>query len=479
VSIGQWVVTGNIAGLEQVDRTTYVEATGQFRTEAGIRRFNVDSWKITAVTETYLSGSLHQDGEQTSLTADDGSGEYVIADAPADLPLNTPIADAYLAVQGFMRDGKLEWQTINYFPTGSGSGGGGGGGTGFYQLNLSGTPVPFPAPTAGIDIAQGTGDYTVREGDTLGSIASSFGISIDALMQANNLSDPMIYLDQKLVIPGLESQAQDPNIGRRFENLRGLFMETIYNGLDGGQRIEYSFIASTEDESFSFILVGEGLETLEPYHNRPVDISGVIEQVDQYGGMTFRVENFSVPFPDLKIELLEGTQQNTTVNGQRITLFTTTAGQQYVLLYPYGGLDDTTVAPNPPVMILEALAIPDETFEGYPALRTFSSTFADPPSGAPAEVTVTADQPYIVEEAPGMENYVPPSATIERVELVYYIPDPLYGNTDPANSTDARYIQPAWRFYGHYNNGNEFEFLVQALKQEFLLPELAPYRAPG
>jgi hypothetical protein len=63
------------------------------------------------------------------------------------------------------------------------------------------------------------------------------------------------------------------------------------------------------------------------------------------------------------------------------------------------------------------------------------------------------------------------------VEVVYYIPDPRYGL--PESGTDPQYIQPAWRFYGHYSNGDELELLVQALKQEYLLPELAPYRPPG
>jgi hypothetical protein len=36
-----------------------------------------------------------------------------------------------------------------------------------------------------------------------------------------------------------------------------------------------------------------------------------------------------------------------------------------------------------------------------------------------------------------------------------------------------------WRFYGHYDTGGEFEAIVQALKEEFLLPELAPYIQGG
>jgi hypothetical protein len=41
------------------------------------------------------------------------------------------------------------------------------------------------------------------------------------------------------------------------------------------------------------------------------------------------------------------------------------------------------------------------------------------------------------------------------------------------------YLQPVWRFYGHYDNGGEFEVLIQALKEEYLLPQLAPHIPPG
>jgi hypothetical protein len=39
--------------------------------------------------------------------------------------------------------------------------------------------------------------------------------------------------------------------------------------------------------------------------------------------------------------------------------------------------------------------------------------------------------------------------------LVYYIPDSRYISF--AAGSDAEYIQPAWRFYGHYSDGGEFE----------------------
>lgn len=536
VSIGQWVVTGNIGGLENVDRATYVEATGQFFTETGVRKFNVDSWKVNSATEVYLSGSLRREGDQIILTADDGNnGQYVIEDAPADLPLNTTPGDEYLAVNGFMVVGQLNWQTIQYYPAGSGGGGGGGGGNGFYQLNLSGTPVPFPSPTAQPEFNSGEGDYIVKEGDTLGAIASSFGVSVDELMQANQITEPgIIYIGQKLIIPGMQSTqggteyivdendtlrsiaanfgvtvdqlveannlpdadhvftgqkliipsvqtSQSSLTGQRMEGLRGIFSMTTYRKADGSQRVEYALNLNPKENPFYYmILEGPNLQDLQTYHNRPVDIWGAIERVDQNGNPVVKVERYEIPFPDLDFQLMQGTQRITHIDDQLITLFTASDGTTYAQTMTIGMPDTTMLGLEGNDVILEVLAIPGESFGGYPALRVFGGAMAvNPKDNQPTEMTITANQPYVVDEAPSMENYVPPAATIEKVELVYYIPDPLYGNPAANPGVTPQYIQPAWRFYGHYSNGDEFEFLVQALKQEFLLPELAPYQRPG
>ena len=126
----------------------------------------------------------------------------------------------------------------------------------------------------------------------------------------------------------------------------------------------------------------------------------------------------------------------------------------------------------------EVLFIPDETFDGYPVMRVFNLGLAvNPDTGEPMTMTITADQPNVIDEALVPENFDIPEATIEKVELVYYIPNSRYVTF--AEGSDTEYIQPAWRLYGHYSNGNEFEILIQALEQEFLSPELAPFTRPG
>jgi LysM repeat protein len=51
--------------------------------------------------------------------------------------------------------------------------------------------------------------YTVKSGDTLGGIATELGISMEALMAANGLSDPdELAVGQVLLVPSLELEAQ-------------------------------------------------------------------------------------------------------------------------------------------------------------------------------------------------------------------------------------------------------------------------------
>lgn len=57
--------------------------------------------------------------------------------------------------------------------------------------------------------------YTVQAGDTLGNIAQSYGISLEALMQANGLDESsMLYVGQVLNIPPVDA---DPNVGSSFK----------------------------------------------------------------------------------------------------------------------------------------------------------------------------------------------------------------------------------------------------------------------
>lgn len=65
---------------------------------------------------------------------------------------------------------------------------------------VSATPAPNPTPAP--PPTDSTQTYRVQPGDTLGSIASRYGVTVDALAEANNIENPnLIEVGQTLTIP--------------------------------------------------------------------------------------------------------------------------------------------------------------------------------------------------------------------------------------------------------------------------------------
>lgn len=63
-------------------------------------------------------------------------------------------------------------------------------------------PPPPPPPDPPVVDEDGILLYTVQAGDTLFSIAQRFGVSLDDLVEANNISNPdEIFVDETLTIP--------------------------------------------------------------------------------------------------------------------------------------------------------------------------------------------------------------------------------------------------------------------------------------
>ena len=80
----------------------------------------------------------------------------------------------------------------------SSSGGGGGGNSntnsGGGTSNADATPAATPAPTAAT--------HVVVEGDTLSAIADQYGVTLDAIMEENDITDAsLIFVGQELTIP--------------------------------------------------------------------------------------------------------------------------------------------------------------------------------------------------------------------------------------------------------------------------------------
>ncbi len=525
--------SGNTAGLERLEPSTLIEATGQYRVEAGIRKFNVETWN-TNIVEEYIEGTLRREDDQIILTNKDGSGsEYALIDPPADLPLNTDIDNSLLAFSGAIRNGQMDWYYIQFYEdTTGGGGGGGGGGLGFYLLNLSGTPIPFSTSTAqpgtsqsgveyivkegdtvfaiaqsygvtpdeivqandwlseehvlmpgrtliipGTESTSGPGQYIVQENDTLAAIALNHGLTVEQLVEANDLPDPnQVYVGQVLLIPGLGSSTE-----QRVENVRGFLSISIHKSADGSQITSYLVGVPDPNTQTFYELEGSNLSELDPYHGLPIVVSGTVRQ--EAFIPTLSMDSYEIPFPDLQFQILKGTQQVQEIDGQIATLFTTETGETYVeFLTSTSQLNFSIIGSEGDLVQQEVLIVPDETFASYPVIRVFSAGMAiSPKNGQPMELPMTADQIPVYDDAanPEVPNTTPPSLTIDSIELEYFVNNPYYQVNDPNYERRSTYIQPVWHFRGHYETGDKFDMLVQALKREYLSPQLSPGITPG
>lgn len=69
-------------------------------------------------------------------------------------------------------------------------------------------------------VVVGSLDYTVKKGDSLNSIAAEYGVSVSAILKANNISDPdLILIGQHLVIPGHDGRPAQVHVVAAGETL--------------------------------------------------------------------------------------------------------------------------------------------------------------------------------------------------------------------------------------------------------------------
>ncbi len=425
IHIDPYLTGGNVDGLEAIPANSFVEASGRFVVDNGIEKFQVESWKISAAAQDGFIGTLERDGARVTLSAQEGA--YLLNDVPPDLPL--PLENAF--VLGVRAGDVFDWTSIDDRGRFAGGGGGGGGGAGFYKLNLSGTPVPLPPiPTPG---------------------------------------------------PTILPPDQRPT-GGRIDGLRGILTISIF---ESSRQVQYNLVVRNGDGEYPYLILEGDLAALQANANRPVDIWGSVVRFDQNASPVVKVDRYEVPFPGLKFQVLKGTQKNVELEGRPATLFTAQDGRTFVQLLPDGSPDvfQSLIGREGDSILLAGLLIPGETDAGYPAMRVSSGQMAvNPKTGEETDVsqmTAQFDQPSIVPEpqSPPGDQPAPPTATVEKIELVYYLREAR--TSLPEQDGSPATIQPAWRFYGHYSSGEEFEILVQALKDEYLLPELAPFTPPG
>ena len=126
--------------------------------------------------------------------------------------------------------------------------------------------------------------YTVKSGDSLWSISRKFGITVDELKSANNLSSNLLSVGQNLIIPGKETQTTSGeyvvkkgdtlySIAKKYntsvDNLKSI-NNIITDSLAIGQIIKLPSTSSTAGDTY-IVKKGDSLYSIARTYNTSVD----------------------------------------------------------------------------------------------------------------------------------------------------------------------------------------------------------------
>ena len=130
----------------------------------------------------------------------------------------------------------------------------------------------------------GSNYYTVKSGDSLWSISRKFGVSVDELKNANNLSSNLLSVGQNLIIPVKEAQDTSDeyvvkkgdtlySIARKYntsvDNLKSINNITT-DSLAIGQIIKLPSTSSTASDTY-IVKKGDSLYSIAKTYNTSVD----------------------------------------------------------------------------------------------------------------------------------------------------------------------------------------------------------------
>jgi peptidoglycan/xylan/chitin deacetylase (PgdA/CDA1 family) len=118
------------------------------------------------------------------------------------------------------------------------------------------TSSPTPVPSGGEPTLPPTGvTYVVQAGDTMYSIAQRFGVTVDAIVEANGISDPSnITVGEVLIIPGVTAAPTAPATATRTPPQSGGPAEVIRIGNTSRNTIAFTFDAGSDAGYTTLIL---------------------------------------------------------------------------------------------------------------------------------------------------------------------------------------------------------------------------------
>jgi hypothetical protein len=435
---GKYPLSGNIQDLSAQSLgdklAPIIHVWGQFEETAGKQTLNVSGWEITSLSGDFQSGRIERQGEQSRLVIDGGQ-VFLLPDLPADLPdgvfanvsgvVVTTTASA--GTTGAETTPTFEWAYLDtliasYGGSSSCFGGGGGGGGGPANANFGG-----------------------------GSFAM---LKLGGSDQSSPTQPPAPY-----------------QAGDRVDGLTGQAWVTIHQYADHSEN-QIDMWLETPGMTFIAHLSGAGLSGIEQYHALPIRVWGRVDKVVN-DEIFINVDRYEEAYPGLRVQAWLGTEAVTDVEGKQAILLTSQDGQKYILKHSIDCGDQCPIV-GPPggSTVLEGLAIPGETFGGYPVITELAASGSNGLTDL-SGYAIMSDQPGVwdhTQDSPEPETLIQDAVTIESAELAYSAIS--LDRCTPADGkeplTAGLFVQPMWVFKGHFDDGRRFEIRIQALPDEYL-----------
>ncbi len=428
VMINNLPIIGDTAGLapDNPYDVRLVHAWGQIQGAPtdGIA-LQVAGWEVSTLTDEFITGTLTTESGLTSLVALDRT--YTLLDPPTGIPDGTQVGIQAVVLEG--TPPSLNWKFIETgqipfsYGASSSCGGNGGGGGGSADANFGGGTFSL-LNLGGQDTAtapQAPPPY--QPGDEISSVTGT------------------VYVTQHIYLGGNTST----EVG---------LSPDISSGLN---------------TDWGYSLIGSSLAGIDQFNNLPITIWGQVDHIDNHI-VYINVARFESVYPGEQIQVWTGTEQILTLDGQQVVLFTTSAGESYVLKssVDYPPADANIIGRLGDLIEIEGYVISDKQVGGYPLIKDTAGTTQPDGIADSAQISVW-DHSQDPSSNPGA--VLQGTVTIDNVELAYDATNldrcQASAGSDP-NLAPWLYVQPMWVFTGHFEDGRRFIAQVQALPDEYL-----------
>jgi hypothetical protein len=385
---------------------------------------NLAGWEGSTLTDEYITGTLTTQSGQTQLVALDRTLSLI--DPPADIPEGTQVG-----IQGVVLDGnppELNWKFIETgqipfsYGTSNTCGGGGGGGNASSDANF------------------GSGAFALLNLDgQIASTATQVSLPYQPGDEINTASGT-VYITQHIYLGGSTS-------------LQVVFTPDPSSGLD---------------TDWAYSLIGNSLSGIDQYNNLPIQVWGQVNRLENKT-VYIDVTRFEPVYQGEQIKVWTGTEQILTLDGKSVVVFTTSAGESYVLKSSLDwGAEGNIIGRLGDLIEIEGYIIPDQKVGGYLVVKDTSGSTQPDGVANSAQVQIW-DHSQDPASNPGA--VLQGTVTIDKVELAYdaiNLDRCQASAADDPNMAPWLFVQPMWEFTGHFEDGRRFIVQIQALPDEYL-----------